>query len=152
MISENSKTYKTIKGHQLQVKMAISKIIDAIVQIASLYDMKWNGYSIKALASRGWETKVVFDDSILQDRQTNINEGILLIGNGLMSKKRFMVEKLGYTEEEAVQELMEIEKESSISADMVDMAEQAGQKSDFMSPSEEPEAKEEDEEAAEDES
>ena len=47
---------------------------------------------------------------------------------------------------------MEIEKESSISADMVDMAEQAGQKSDFMSPSEEPEAKEEDEEAAEDES
>ena len=114
--------------------------------------MKWNGYSIKALASRGWETKVVFDDSILQDRQTNINEGILLIGNGLMSKKRFMVEKLGYTEEEAVQELMEIKKESSISEDMVDMAEQAGQKSDFMSPSEEPEAKEEDEEAAEDES
>ncbi len=152
VISENSKTYKTIKGHQLQVKMAIAKIIDAIVQIASLYDMKWNGYSIKALASRGWETKVVFDDSILQDRQTNINEGILLIGNGLMSKKRFMVEKLGYTEEEAVQELVEIEKESSISADMVDMAEQAGQEANAINPNEEPEAKEEDEEAAEDES
>ena len=114
--------------------------------------MKWNGYSIKALASRGWETKVVFDDSILQDRQTNINEGILLIGNGLMSKKRFMVEKLGYTEEEAVQELVEIEKESSISADMVDMAEQAGQEANAINPNEEPEAKEEDEEAAEDES
>ena len=152
VISENSKTYKTIKGHQLQVKMAIAKIIDAIVQIASLYDMKWNGYSIKALASQGWETKVVFDDSILQDRQTNINEGILLIGNGLMSKKRFMVEKLGYTEEEAVQELMEIEKESSISADMIDMAEQAGQEANSINPNEEPEAKEDDEEAAEDES
>ena len=152
VISENSKTYKTIKGHQLQVKTAIAKIIDAIVQIASLYDMKWNGYSIKALASQGWETKVVFDDSILQDRQTNINEGILLIGNGLMSKKRFMVEKLGYTEEEAVQELMEIEKESSISADMVDMAEQAGQEANSINPNEEPEAKEDDEEAAEDES
>ena len=114
--------------------------------------MKWNGYSIKALASQGWETKVVFDDSILQDRQTNINEGILLIGNGLMSKKRFMVEKLGYTEEEAVQELMEIEKESSISADMVDMAEQAGQEANSINPNEEPEAKEDDEEAAEDES
>ena len=119
VISENSKTYKTIKGHQLQVKMAIAKIIDAIVQIASLYDMK---------------------------------EGILLIGNGLMSKKRFMVEKLGYTEEEAVQELMEIEKESSISADMIDMAEQAGQEANSINPNEEPEAKEDDEEAAEDES
>ena len=56
----------------------------------------------------------------------------MLIGNGLMSKKRFMVEKLGYTEEEAVQELMEIEKESSISADMVDMAEQAGQEANSI--------------------
>ena len=82
-----------------------------------------------------------FDDSILQDRQTNINEGILLIGNGLMSKKRFMVEKLGYTEEEAVQELMEIEKESSISADMIDMAEQAGQEANSINPNEEPEAR-----------
>ena len=102
VISENSKTYKTIKAQQLQVKTAIAKIIDAIIQIASLYDMHWEGKSIKKLAEKRWETKIVFDDSILQDRQTNINEGILLISNGVMSKKRFMVEKLGYTEEEAL--------------------------------------------------
>ena len=45
--------------------------------------MKWKGYSIRQLAAQGWETKVVFDDSILQDRQTNINEGILLVSNDL---------------------------------------------------------------------
>ena len=38
------------------------------------------------------------------------------------------------------------------SADMVDMAEQAGQEANAINPNEEPEAKEEDEEAAEDES
>ena len=92
VISENSKTYKTIKAQQLQVKTAIAKIIDAIIQIAQVYDLKWKGYSIRQLAAQGWETKVVFDDSILQDRQTNINEGILLTNNGLMSKKRFIVE------------------------------------------------------------
>lgn len=127
VISENSKTYKTIKGNQLQIKMAIAKIVDAIIQVASLYDMRWNGYSIRALAALGWETKVVFDDSILQDRQTNINEGILLTGNGLMSKKRFMMDVLGYTEEEAIKELEDIKGENSANLDMFDFAESAAQ-------------------------
>ena len=157
VISENSKTYKTIKSHQLQVKMAIDQIVDAIIQVASLYDLKWDGYSIRALAAQGWETKVVFDDSILQDRQTNINEGILLTTNGLMSKKRFLVEKLGYTEEEALAELEEIKAESGVSVDQFDLADQASQEDTAFtterdSPEKEPEAEEEEEEAAEDES
>lgn len=152
VISENSKTYKTIKAQQLQVKMAIAKIVDAIIQIASLYDLEWNGYKIRTLAAQGWETKVVFDDSILQDRQTNINEGILLTTNGLMSKKRFMVEKLGYTEEEALQELEEIANEGGVSVSAFDLADQAAQEGQGLRPDAEPNAREEDEEAAEDES
>lgn len=152
VISENSKTYKTIKAQQLQIKMAIAKIVDAIIQIAQLYDLKWKGYSIRQLASQGWETKVVFDDSILQDRQTNINEGILLTTNGLMSKKRFLVEKLGYTEEEAIQELKDIQDESSMSLDRFEISDQLGQEGVRANPEEEPEAEEEQEEAAEDES
>lgn len=151
VISENSKTYKTIKAQQLQVKMAIAKIVDAIIQIASLYDLEWNGYKIRTLAAQGWETKVVFDDSILQDRQTNINEGILLTTNGLMSKKKFMMDKLGYTEEEAVQELMEIQKEGSVSADLFDLADQKAQEGSGVAPESEPTAEEEDEETTEDE-
>lgn len=150
VISENSKTYKTIKGNQLQVKNAITQVIDAIVQVASLYDVHWNGTSIRTLSALGWETKVVFDDSILQDRQTNINEGILLANNGLMSKKRFLMEKLGYTEEEAVQELEEIKQESGISADVFDFAQAGAQEG--MDPNAEPEAQEERESEAEDES
>ena len=150
VISENSKTYKTVKAQQLQVKMAIAKVVDAIIQVASLYDIFYNGHSIKSLASQPWETKVVFDDSILQDRQTNINEGILLTTNGLMSKKRFMTEKLGYTEEEAMQELADIQSEGRVSLDVYDVVERAAQEGE--SPGEEPEAEEEDEEAAEDES
>lgn len=150
VISENSKTYKTIKGNQLQVKNAITQVIDAIVQVASLYDVHWNGTSIRTLSALGWETKVVFDDSILQDRQTNINEGILLATNGLMSKKRFLMEKLGYTEEEAVQELEEIKQESGISADVFDFAQAGAQEG--MDPNAEPEAQEERESEAEDES
>lgn len=132
IISENSKTYKTIKSNQLQVKAAITKIVDAIIQIACLYGIEYNGEKITSLAKNGWETKVVFDDSILQDRQTNINEGILLTNNGLMSKKKFMVDILGYTEDEALHELIDIQNESNISADMFDIREQNGQEQDQM--------------------
>lgn len=152
VISENSKTYKTIKAQQLQIKLAVSRIVDAIIQIASLYDLQWNGQSVRALEASGWETKVVFDDSILQDRQTNINEGILLTTNGLMSKKRFLMEKLGYTEEEAVAELEEIANEGSVSVSAFDLADQASQEGQGLRPGAEPDAREEDEEAAEDES
>ena len=126
VISENSKTYKTIKGHQLQVKMAINQIVDAIIQVASLYDVQWKGQIIRALAAKPWESKVVFDDSILQDRQTNVNEGILLCGNGLMSKKRFLVETLGMTEDEALRELDEIKNEGSVTGGVLDMLEMGG--------------------------
>ena len=152
VISENSKTYKTIKAQQLQIKLAVAKIVDAIIQIAQLYDIKWEGYSIRQLAAQGWETKVVFDDSILQDRQTNINEGILLTTNGLMSKKRFMVDVLGYTEEEALQELKDIQEESSITLDRFDISDRMAQEGNPVNPEEEPKAEEENEEAAEDES
>ena len=148
VISENSKTYKTIKAQQLQVKLAIAKIIDGIIQVAQLYDVQWKGYSIRALASRGWETKVVFDDSILQDRQTNINEGILLTSNGLMSKKRFLMEKLGYTEEEATKELAEIASEGSVTSSVFDFADQSAIEGTGVN---QPAAQEEREEVDEDE-
>nr|DAV20522.1 MAG TPA: portal protein [Caudoviricetes sp.] len=150
VISENSKTYKTVKGNQMQIKLAVNRIVDAIVQLASLYDVQYDGYSIRVLSKYGWESKVVFDDSILQDRQTNINEGILLTNNGLMSKKRFMIEKLGYTEEEAIQELAEIRNEGSVTASAFDFAEYRSP--EIAAPEKEPEAEEENEEAAEDES
>ena len=159
IISENSKTYKTIKAQQVQIKLAITKIVDAIIQIAQLYDIQWHGYSIRKLATLGWETKVVFDDSILQDRQTNINEGILLATNGLMSKKRFLVDILGFTEEEAEAELSAIQQESNMSIAAFDVHEQFAQEGYLSSlrdpqanPDEEPAAVEERELATEDES
>lgn len=126
VISENSKTYKTIKSNQLQIKMAIARLVDAIIQVAALYDVQLDGKSIKALAATPWETKVVFDDSILQDRQTNVNEGILLVGNGLMSKQTFLQEILGMTEGDAIAELERIRGEQSVTGGILDQLEIGG--------------------------
>ena len=120
VISENSKTYKTIKANQLQVKTAIEQIIHGIIEVAMLYDVEYDGQSIKMLAGEDYEIKVNFDDSILQDRQTNINEGALLMSNGVMSKFTYMTKILGMTDEEAEQELARIKSEQGVNAGAVD--------------------------------
>lgn len=119
IISENSKTYKTIKANQLQIKAAIERIVRGIIEVAMLYDVQWNGVSIASIAKE-YEVSVSFDDSILQDRQTNINEGVLLMSNGVMSKKKFMTKVLGMTDEEAEQELKAIADERQVNATAVD--------------------------------
>lgn len=148
VISENSKTYKTIKNQQEQIRAAITKIVDAIIEIAVLYDLQWNGISIKALAAQGYETKIVFDDSILQDRQTNIDEGIKLVSNELMSKQTFLEKILGLTEVEAEKEMKRIANEKAITPDMFDQTEFENQEGLEGEPPEKAEELEEAESAA----
>ena len=78
-----------------------------------------------SMVKGGYEVKIQFDDSIIQDRQTNINEGILLVSSGLMSKTRFLTDPKygqGLTDEEAAAELKRIaqERQSQVNALSID--------------------------------
>lgn len=116
VISENSKTFKTIKTVQNQIRPAIEHLVRNIIDVAILYDMTdENGTPVAQLAAPGYEIKVTFDDGITQDRQTNINEGVMLVGAGIISKYTFLTEPkygIGLTEEEAQKELERIRAES----------------------------------------
>ena len=129
VVSKNSKTYKTVRNFQAQVTPAIKDLVDAIIEVASLYDVTWQGQSVRALAERGYEVKVTLDDGITQDRQTNINEGITLVGAGLMSKYTFLTDpKYGQnlTEEDALAELQRIKDESNITMPQLDVMDYNG--------------------------
>ena len=115
VISENSKTYKTIKTVQNQLRPAIEHIVRNIIDVAILYGMQYEGQSVESLAAGGYEVKVVFDDGVTQDRQTNINEGVMLVGAGLLSKYKFMTDKKygqGLTDKQAQEELARIRGEN----------------------------------------
>jgi A118 family predicted phage portal protein len=116
VISENSKTYKTIKTVQNQLRPALEHMIRNIIDVAILYGMQWQGQSVESLAAGGYEVSVVFDDGVTQDRQTNINEGVMLVGAGLLSKKTFMTDPKygqGLTPEQADAELAQIRAEGT---------------------------------------
>ena len=124
VVSENSKTYKTVKNFQNMIRPAVIRLVENIIAVASLYDMTTpDGQSIKALAARGFEVNVNMDDGITQDRQTNIKEGISLVGAGLMSKKKFLTDpKYGQalTDEDADAELQRIAEEKRMTGGMLD--------------------------------
>ena len=123
VVSENSKTYKTVKNFQNMIKPAVEHLVRNIVDLGALYDLDIDGLKIAALRDRGYEVAIGMDDGITQDRQTNINEGITLVGAGLMSKKTFLTDpKYGQnlTEEAADAELQRIAEEQNVNAFTID--------------------------------
>ena len=124
VVSEDSKTYKTIKTVQNQLKPALEHLMRNIIDVAILYGVEDEGQSIESLARNGYDVQVVFDDGITQDRQTNINEGMALVGAGLLSKYKFLTDPKygqGLTPEEAQAELDRIKGESPASVDALNI-------------------------------
>ena len=117
VVSENSKTYKTIKTVQNQIRPAIEHLVRNIIDVAILYEMTDdNGTSIERLVAPGYNVQVIFDDGVTQDRQTNLNEGVMLVGAGLLSKYTFLTDPKygqGLTPEEAQAELDRIKAEGA---------------------------------------
>lgn len=124
VVSENSKTYKTIKTIQNQLRPAIEHLVKNIIDVAVLYEVQHNGKSVESLAAGGYEVKVTFDDGVTQDRQTNINEGVMLVGAGLLSKLTFLTNPkygIGLTEEDAQKELDRIKAETPANVNALDI-------------------------------
>jgi len=117
VVSENSKTYKTIKTVQNQLRPAIEHLVRNIVDVAILYGMTdENGQTVESLAAPGYNVQITFDDGITQDRQTNINEGVMLVGAGILSKYTFLTDPKygqGLTPEQAEKELARVKQEGS---------------------------------------
>ncbi len=113
VISENSKTFGTVKAHENIIGDALEQMVHAIFELAVHYGLTWKGQSVESLIAGGYSVSVKFDDSIIQDKDAEINQGTMLVGAGLLSKKKFMIDTLGYTPEEADAELKQIREEGT---------------------------------------
>jgi A118 family predicted phage portal protein len=120
VISENSKTFGTVKAHENLLKDALEDMVHAIFDLAVRYGLTWEGKTIESLISGGYDVSVQFDDSIIEDKNAEINRGVSLVGAGLLSKRKFMMDMLGYTPEGADNELKQISEEQRTNSVVVD--------------------------------
>ena len=120
VVSENSKTFKTLRTVQNQLRPMIEHMVRNIIDVAILYGVQWQGQSVESLAAGGYEVQITFDDGVTQDRQTNLNEGVMLVGAGLLSKFTFLTDRKygqGLTEKDALAELDRIKAENQRTID-----------------------------------
>ncbi|WP_438310828.1 phage portal protein [Sporosarcina sp. FA9] len=104
VVSENSKTFRTKQSHETIVEAGLIELIEVIVQLAELYD-------VFSRPTGKYGVTVTFDDSIAQDRTTDIKEQAMLLSMGTTSKKLAIMKIHGVTEKEALEILAEIQKE-----------------------------------------
>ena len=114
VVSENSKTFKTVRTVQNQLGPAVEQLVRNIIDVAILYGLRWNGEPVERLAAGGYSAQAVFDDGVTQDRQTSIAEGVKLVEAGLLSRYRFLTDAKygqGLTPKEAEAELERLKAE-----------------------------------------
>ena len=113
VISENSKTFSTVKAHENSIKDSLEQMVRAILELSVHYGLTYKGQTIESLVAGGYDIAIKFDDSIIEDKNAEINRGVMMVGSGLMSRVKFMTDVLGYTPEEADKEMNRISDESN---------------------------------------
>lgn len=101
--SQNSKTYSTVADNQAILAPAFEEVIRTAL---------WMGGQMGLIGEGEADVKVTFDDSVTPDHDTFLKEGVLLLQSGAISKRRFMTEYRGLTEEEAETEIARINEEN----------------------------------------
>ncbi|MDF2513726.1 MAG: putative portal protein [Herbinix sp.] len=113
VISQNSKTYRTKQSHQNLIKETLEDTVKSIIIL---------GIAIGDLKSvKDYEVTIGFDDSIIIDENAIIDNNIKLVGAGLKSKLKAIMQIQKCDEETAKRELEQIAKEGQVTGDEADM-------------------------------
>lgn len=104
VVSENSKTFKSKKSHEIILESGLQDLIESIVSIGVLYKL--------FPQPSEYEVTVTFDDSIVEDNAAEQARQIQLVNAKLQSKKRAIMKIHGLTEEDAEELLKEINEEN----------------------------------------
>lgn len=104
VISENSKTFKSKKSHEILIERFIQEIIEIIFAVGDAY--------LQTTYPDNIDIQVTFDDSISEDSSAILTEEVMKVSAQLQSKKRAIMKVNGVSEEEAAEILEEINAEN----------------------------------------
>ena len=105
VVSENSDTYRTKVHHQIIIKDVLYDLIKSVCFL--------EGIDVK-------DINIVFDDSIIEDKNAEITRGLTLLDKNIISRETFMIKYLGYDESQVAEEKERIMKDLSYIIQMLD--------------------------------
>jgi A118 family predicted phage portal protein len=114
VVSENSKTFRTVTSHEIIVEEGIKQLITTIGEVAQLYNL--------FVVPPDVEVSIEFDDSITVDKKEEQSYYLTFYNTGLTSKVFTLMKTLGLTEEQATEMIAErTEEDKSMNPDDVEM-------------------------------
>jgi len=108
IVSENSKTFRTKKSHENVIEQGITDVIKAIGILATASGLY--------RAPVDYDVTVSFDDSIIVDKNAQLDNEIKAISAGIQSRVDAIMNYYGLTQEEATLKLQRIMNEDLIGA------------------------------------
>lgn len=96
VISENSQAFRTKEHYQIIINAAVEDLVRAVCELEGI---KTNKVTITP------------DDSIIEDKNAEITRAQVEVSQGLKSKKTYLMDTKGMSEEEAEEELQKIQEE-----------------------------------------
>lgn len=103
IISENSKTFRTAKSNKNMLSETLEQLVRSIISLGQYYEL--------CPAVDDYDVTVAFNDNIIEDDNTIIDNNIKLVSSGLRSKLKAIMEINKCDEETAEKELEQINKE-----------------------------------------
>lgn len=99
VISENSSLFKTLKKHQILIEAALRNLTIAIIEASQNFTEE------KIILNENEYSKILieFDDSIIEDKGTEMERDKNLVQSGLMSNVEFRQRWLGEDEKTAIE-------------------------------------------------
>lgn len=100
VISENSTLFRNVKKHEIFLEQVLTNLARAIMYASNEFTKnkfpKWENEEIK----------ILFDDSIIEDKNAEITRDQTLVNAGLMGKVEFRMKWFGETEEVAQENIL----------------------------------------------
>lgn len=95
VISENNTLFRTIKKHEIILEAVLVDLVNLIINVA----MRHN---VTGLVEQP-EVTVTFDDSIIEDKDTEVSRRLNEVNSGLLRPELYMAWRYGVTEAEAIE-------------------------------------------------
>lgn len=111
VISQESKTARTVKGHKNQLVELFEEFCKAVVEL---------GISLDELPRAEYKLSVGFKDNVIIDENTLIDNNIKLVSAGLQSKAEAIMEIFKCDEETALKKIERIAKDQNMGGAQLD--------------------------------
>jgi len=108
VISENSKTFKTMQAYRENIDFGLKQLFRMINELGRIYQIQ--GFTAD-------EPNIIWDDSVIDDRQSRYNYYSQMVGSKLIDRITALMRVHGIDEEAAIEMNEKIKKETQVAID-----------------------------------